>query len=55
MTNRTLAVDILVLTFNYNDNFDNLFYLNEILFSQNIKLGWEPKQIFIMLINKLLV
>lgn len=43
MTNRALAVDILVETFQNNPNFNEIFYLNEILFSLSIKSGWEPK------------
>ena len=54
MTNRALAVEILVITFCNIPNFDIFFYLNEILFIQNVKSGWEPKQAFIFLSKKLI-
>ena len=54
MTNRALAVEILVITFCNISNFDIFFYLNEILFIQNVKSGWEPKQAFVFLSKKLI-
>jgi len=43
MTNRALAIDILVDTFKNKPNFDKFFYINEILFTLTLKNGWEPK------------
>lgn len=43
MTNRALAVEIVILTLQYEPNLTQYFYLNEIIFTLNIKSGWEPK------------
>ena len=54
MTNRALAAEILVLSFSNVQNFSVYFFINEILFAQSIKSGWEPKQAFIFLMKNLI-
>lgn len=53
MTNRALAVEVLILTLRRVPNLSSYFYINEILFTLNIKSGWEPKQALIYLMQKL--
>ncbi len=53
MTNRSLAVDCLILSFKNIPNLKSYFYVTEVLFNMNYKLGWEPKQIAILLMNEI--
>lgn len=53
MTNRALAVEIVIIALKHQSNLTLYFYLNEIIFTLNIKSGWEPKQAFIYLMKKL--
>jgi hypothetical protein len=43
MTNRALAVEIVIIALKHQSNLTLYFYLNEIIFTLNIKSGWEPK------------
>lgn len=54
MANRALAIDILVLLFENNFNFENYYFLYEALIIQTIKSGWEPKQAFMSLASKII-